>query len=110
MNSKLEIARKAYGDYIKDLVSKNARLSAEEIENQGFAELAEKIDKPEIRYEYCRRAITMLEENLREHYQDRPRSIDLIGRGELSDLREWQRTARSWEAAVLSLELKCQSN
>ena len=110
MTSTLETARQAYNRYVKDVVSNSARLSLSDIETLSFAEIAENIERKEVLNEYCHRAISMLEENLREHYKERPCSIELMSSGELSELMDWQRTAQSWESAVLSLALKCQQN
>ena len=49
----------------------------------------------------------MLEENLREHYKERPCSIELMSSGELSELGWTGKERRSLGIPLFCLALKC---
>ena len=103
MNRSLEAARRAYNKHFDEVVNKVLRLSQEEQDELSFEEIASRIPDATTREEYRSRAIQLLEENLRDHYEDRPSALEAWRTRNTRELRDWQTVSREWELALWEL-------
>ena len=93
MNQKLEAARRDYNTYFADVVDKLLGLSEEELEKLKFEEISARIPDRTARTEYRNRAIRLLEQNLRDHFLNRPDALELWKSRKIRELKEWQSVA-----------------
>jgi hypothetical protein len=103
MNNNLESARRDYKAYIGSEVTRTLGMSIDDVHTLGFEDIANKIGESGIRRKYRRLAINLIEENLRDHWTDRPVAIELFNVGNTRELQDWQSVATTWEQALWAL-------
>jgi hypothetical protein len=103
VNRRLEATRRAYNKHFDEVVNKVLGLSQDEQDKLSFEENASRIPDAATRKEYRSRAIQLLEENLRDHFEERPSALEAWRTGNTQELRDWQTVSKEWELALWEL-------
>ena len=103
MKRDIQTTRRKYKDFFEGTVIPNIGISQDDIAQLSFADIASRIDNLEHRETFRRLAIRLLEENLEEHHDCRPSAVELLDKGNLSELYEWQDVLFTWERAIAAL-------
>jgi hypothetical protein len=103
MKTDLLTAQREYNNYFERTVFPLLNITTSELDDLGFAEIAERIEAPQIRRTFRKLAVALLEANLQDHQADRPNAAELLKAGNSRDLKDWQEFSAILEKALMAL-------
>jgi hypothetical protein len=104
MTTKLQKARSTFNNELEYLCDKFPELSKERFDEDGFEKFAERIADSRLKVQFCRAAVTLLQENILEHLSVPPSLSELKSASAIRELREWRETLVTWEAALHAMQ------